>query len=583
MNLNIAKGVPFMLSALLLTGCVDNDYDLSNVDKTTEIKIKDLVLPVNLDAVLLDDIIDLDDESKIKTVTINGKEIYAVSETGTFSSDPIDISGFTADSPVVSPSTTVFRTAGTQQHATASTLYRLDSSTPQDINISATDIDESIYSITLIETAPMMVRISMEATGIGSSTTMKFSSLTMNFIKGLTFESLPANYSYDATSGELTVTDLDCPDHKCSIDLTVTAIDFTKSGTSLKNHCLTFNSRINVKDGSLITETDLSADVAVPSEITFTVNTYVDPMRAKSFTGQIHYSLEGDGLDIDPIDLSDLPDFLAQDGTDLKLQNPQIYLNLTNPVATDRLTFHTGLMLTAVRQDSSIPFMLDNNGTVNVGYGEGFGPYNFVLSPSLPAEPLPEFAQGITHVPFSGLSNVLSGNGLPDRIEISLINPELPVQDVNRFRLNNSLPAVEGKYEFFAPLALKDGENGSVIIYTDTKDGWYDDDLEKLTIEHLAIEADATSTIPLGAKITVHPIDINGNRIPGVTVEGAEIAANASGQHITVSVKGTITNLDGIYLEAVVRPGSGETLAPSQTIRLDNLKARVSGKYVTEP
>lgn len=56
----ILAGIP-----LLMSGCVDNDYDLSNVDTTSEIKITDLVLPVNIDAVTLNDIFDIDEESEI--------------------------------------------------------------------------------------------------------------------------------------------------------------------------------------------------------------------------------------------------------------------------------------------------------------------------------------------------------------------------------------------------------------------------------------------------------------------------------------------------------------------------------------
>ncbi len=34
-----------------LTGCVDDKYDLSDIDTTTRIQVNDLVLPVNIDAV----------------------------------------------------------------------------------------------------------------------------------------------------------------------------------------------------------------------------------------------------------------------------------------------------------------------------------------------------------------------------------------------------------------------------------------------------------------------------------------------------------------------------------------------------
>ncbi len=47
-------------------------------------------------------------------------------------------------------------------------------------------------------------------------------------------------------------------------------------------------------------------------------------------------------------------------------------------------------------------------------------------------------------------------------------------------------------------------------------------------------------------------------------------------------MEGTIEHLDGITFEAVLNPDSDDALAPSQTIRLENLRARISGSYTTE-
>ncbi len=121
-----------------------------------------------------------------------------------------------------------------------------------------------------------------------------------------------------------------------------------------------------------------------------------------------------------------------------------------------------------------------------------------------------------------------------------------------------------------------------MIVYKDTESGWGDEELDKLTITELVVEADVTSTIPLKATFTAHPIDSDGNPIPNVTIEGAEISANADNQHIQIRTTGSIKKLDGIQFEAVVTPGSNETLSPDQTITLKNVRARVSGSYTTD-
>lgn len=74
---------------------------------------------------------------------------------------------------------------------------------------------------------------------------------------------------------------------------------------------------------------------------------------------------------------------------------------------------------------------------------------------------------------------------------------------------------------------------------------------------------------------------VGGSKIPGVKASGY-IPANANGEHIIIRMEGTIEHLDGITFEAVLNPDSDDALAPSQTIRLENLRARISGSYTTE-
>ena len=80
--------------AVILTGCIDNDYDLSDIDTTSEIKVNNLTLPVKIDAITLNDIFDISEDSKIQTVTVNGQEFYAVTQHGDINSQSINIPTF---------------------------------------------------------------------------------------------------------------------------------------------------------------------------------------------------------------------------------------------------------------------------------------------------------------------------------------------------------------------------------------------------------------------------------------------------------------------------------------------------------
>ena len=68
------------LSVFVLSSCVDSDYDLSDIDSMARFKTKNLVVPLNLDAITLDQVMDLDEDSEIKKFEDpeTGKTWYAI-------------------------------------------------------------------------------------------------------------------------------------------------------------------------------------------------------------------------------------------------------------------------------------------------------------------------------------------------------------------------------------------------------------------------------------------------------------------------------------------------------------------------
>lgn len=56
------------VASMPLTACIDDNYDISDIDTTAEIKVNNLVVPVNLDEITLSNVFDLDDESVVKEV-----------------------------------------------------------------------------------------------------------------------------------------------------------------------------------------------------------------------------------------------------------------------------------------------------------------------------------------------------------------------------------------------------------------------------------------------------------------------------------------------------------------------------------
>ena len=52
----------------IVAGCVDDNYDLSDIDTTVGVTVDQLVIPINLDEITLGNIITIDDDSEVKIV-----------------------------------------------------------------------------------------------------------------------------------------------------------------------------------------------------------------------------------------------------------------------------------------------------------------------------------------------------------------------------------------------------------------------------------------------------------------------------------------------------------------------------------
>ena len=106
----IKKKLFLLLTAAgtVFASCVDSNYKLSDLDTTVGISVNNLTLPLNVDSLVLDQVLDLDDDGKIKRDTLeSGDIIYAIIEEGSFESDAIEIPTFETESPEIDPITAV--------------------------------------------------------------------------------------------------------------------------------------------------------------------------------------------------------------------------------------------------------------------------------------------------------------------------------------------------------------------------------------------------------------------------------------------------------------------------------------------
>lgn len=578
------------LSSVVLiaaTSCVDNDYDLSDIDTTARLQVKELVVPMNIEEAILDQVLDLDDDSEVKKIELeDGSFIYAVKKDGSFNSDPIHISEFTASKPNITPIVSTLdlvdlRTAAGYVPGGITAYYDITTD-PTEIKSEASNIDKSIYTVKKLDVATCIVT-TLKVKGLSADVlnTMKIEGLKVKYPAGLT--ATTDRGSYDSETGYLTFNESLKPNSQGEIKVTMTITALDASSRSIhfdgKAHTFKFEDNITVEQGRV----NIYADASLPDKVTFTVKPVMDAIKVDKFTGSVVYDV-GD-INIDPIDISNLPDLINQEGTSISIADPQLYLTLSNPLeefiaAGDFMKLGAGISLKSERESDSKVFKLDSdNGRFSTAK-DNTG-YTYVLAPKNPNKPIEGYINP-QWVQFSNLSNVLDldGKGIPTKIYVDIAEPRINETNIESLKLGVDLPAVEGNYTFYAPLQLNDG---SVIKYVDTIDDWSDEDLDKMTITKLNVDFIGSTEVPFELELKVLPINKTGKPIPGVTSNTVKIPAMSKGTPVKVAIEGEIKELDGIQIEAnIVNKGSDTTLAPSMKLIIKDFKAKVTGYYEDE-
>ncbi len=372
---------------IALSACVDDGYDLSNIDTTSRFRVDELVIPMNLDAITLNSVIEIDEESKIQIYTApDGSKYYAVNESGSFNSNPIHVDVIECAAPALETKTiqisSVPAALAKNAAASGSTVQYSIESTTTDFTYDITGVDEAVHAVTSIRVTPMLFRIHLSAPDFGGTvTSVEFTNLKLFLPKGL--EATASAGNYDAATGVLSVPHLVSPGASATIDLMATSIDMAANGAVLdyQTHELKFKSAMTVSEG-ILTLTAQNG-MSLPSQIDFSVSYTLSDIHATNFSGAIEYLITG--VNIEDVDLSDMPDFLSGEETDISLVNPQIYLGLNNPVGPEKLDCNTGLTLTAIRDGQPSGEYSIDNPWFTIGHGQAYGPYHFACR--LPCRP----------------------------------------------------------------------------------------------------------------------------------------------------------------------------------------------------
>lgn len=586
-----------VVSLLPLTGCIDDNYDLSDIDTTSELKVTDLVVPVNLSSITLDNIIEVDEDDENATIVLYPKEpaegveqIYAVRKSGDFHSDDKVIADISTDiSKAIEPTVQTL----TAENLTDRRMSRASSTGVRyPINKRSTwfeykveNIDPAIRSLNSVTTSPLDIKIRLFSNTIESvAERVVFSNLAIQLPKGLKVTCDAKEWIYDKNSGVLTVKEVTGDGHSAQLIVTLSEIDFKANNVQLQNHSFDFRGVLGINSGMLTlfpkSQVDLSS---VPRELTFTMTYDLSTLFVTSFCGDIDYSL--DGVNINPVNLNDLPDFLAGDQTSLQLSNPQLLLNVTNPVGPYNVECTTGLGIKRIWPETQSS--LNPLTGVVIDSDKGTGPYEVLIATD-PDNTYPGTTPAnAKKYAYPELSNLLKGNGLPSQLQINLVDPKLS-GNARNFPVGNSspIPGVKGSYEFFTPLSL---DPQSTIVYSKEEKDWNDEDVDKIKITTFKVNAIASTDLPCGIRIKVAPLvkDPSTGEIR-VFGESSQVAITSFAKDepieiiINCSKENPILHLDGIRYEAIATSEDGTPLDPKQNIKLDKIRVTVTGTYTTD-
>ena len=311
----------------------------------------------------------------------------------------------------------------------------------------------------------------------------------------------------------------------------------------------------------------VSAKNSYGGNINLGANIHSENMIFRSVTAVVDPKVD---IEIDPIRIDDLPDFLSDNNVVLDLTDPRIYITLTNPSpvsvdvnATLKSYKNNISQGTAALENINIPKNCEN----------------YIICVNQNKDRWDD-TDNMMYVKVDNMSDLIKN--IPDRIEITDVVTRVEQEEVT-IDLNRNYTIITD-YKVDTPLQFGPDTN---IEYTETIDGW-DADLEDMEFDRVEASMNVINEIPLGVRMTAKAIDVDGNVLENVKVDmDVEIKAGAIGAPTEQNVKFTLTTddgkiagLDGIEISVVafVDDSEGDVrLNENQTMQFTEIKLKLVG------
>lgn len=572
---------------LTLTGCTNNDYDLSNVDATMGFGSESLVIPnSSTKDIQLKDVLDLKEGGCVVTDAA-GNYLFQLAGGDVEAAYP-------NISPIILDVTNVFdgdislsNAASTGAKARRAPGSSLHLASPKVMMFEYHGNDKAVKSLNEAE-------INENENGTEISIRLDFSNIStaVSNIESATL-TLPAYLSISQVNGNSN----GVPTHNGS-KVTITNISTARPlELSLKTQKLDFTNnqndhgRLSINNGAI----DLTGYFSIAMQCNVTGAMPDNPtIKAKIGVADRTITMNSATGIFDPkinlnslgeVDVTGLPDFLDDDDVVADLDNPQILLTVNNDMDVAATVSATVISTKEGRELArvTLPEMsVAKNGLSKI-----------CICRQKTSELTQQYGEANVYA-VSNLSTLI--NRIPDHIKIV---------DVNAHAKPEVATIVFGKeyqvkpsYEVNAPLAF--GENAK-IVYEDSFTGW-NDDIDELDLAegtYIEVTANVANKVPAYLTVKAYPVDAQGNKIEDkLLIEiPDEVAASTDGttavttpitMKITPKVKNSLKQLDGLVfrLEGSAKSANGNKVTGinlnerEHTLKLNDIKVKIVGKII---
>ncbi len=316
-------------------------------------------------------------------------------------------------------------------------------------------------------------------------------------------------------------------------------------------------------------------------DVVFSNNGHVS---ADSIRGVFSPSIDPE---VNPIEISaNLPDFLKDEATRIKVSNPTLRFNADMRALPANVNF--AACLTSVKSGKQgwqtsvdLPQVTLSGRQENVVY--------YHRSGSTPYDPDAAVTADAIVQRVDNLGTLIET--LPDCIEVDLKNGKVGLTDDEiTMRMGHTYRA-KADYSVFVPLEV---EQGFKVVYRDSTES-VSDDLEDVSAHGVRLNTVVENTVPLALKLEVIAYGKDGRPVSGVNFTKADVAAGQGDGKAAVKTSVQVdadlqnpTDLSKIdYFLFVITAHSADgtqsqKLTSTQYIRLTDVRLRLKGQVVVD-